>query len=744
MRIPAPVRDLLDRPVLGGVVKGVAAAVGFYAALKVLFDPPIGSLFNGLANGALYGLIGVGVVLIYRTNRIINFAAAALGAVPGILFALLLTVKGWSWYVCFPAAIVGGALLGGLVDVLVIRRFSKAPRLILTVATIGITQILAFVGLLIPVWLGHDGRPISYVPTPFKTFMRFSIGNQRFSGDYPFTLVAVVVVVLALGAFLRYTRLGIALRASAENADRASLLGIPVRTVGTVSWVLAGALASVVIFQRAALVGAPVDGSLGPKVLLFALTAAVIGRMESMITTLVAGLGIGMLAEAAVTATGKDSLASAIMLAVILAALLLQRGRLARAYDTGVSTWQSVREFRPIPLELRHLPEVRTARGVMGLLALAFLLAFPWIVGEGRVGFTHLIIITAIVAVSLVILTGWAGQISLGQFGIVGVGASLAGKMAASHAGADFFLTLVVGALAGALVAVLVGLPALRIQGLYLAVTTLAFGAAMQYYFLDRSYWIGQRLLPDPDADIAPPLLWGRIELTNDLGRAGRPYYYVCLAVLALVVLMARAYRRNRAGRAVVAVRENVRAAGSYSVNPARTKLGAFAVSGAIAGLAGVLLVYQQGAVDPGTYGIGKSLEVFVVTVIGGLTSIMGAVYGAVIVQGMAYFGADIVRNVFGDGRSADLVARNLALVLTGPGLIVTLMTAQGGLAENLYKVRDGFLRRVADKHGLVVPSLFADRRIETGEAETHVIAEAESTVEAAAEMEHTKVGAGS
>lgn len=715
-RVPAP-------------AKWVAGVVAFYLAINVCFSPPIGTIFNGLANGALYGLIGVGVVLIYRTNRIINFAAAALGAVPGVTAALLLTARGWSWWFCFPAALAGGALLGAAVDVLVIRRFARAPRLILTVATIGVTQILAFVGLLIPIWLGSEGKPVSYVPTPFKG-MGFAIGNQKFTGDHPFTLLVVAALVAGLAAFLRYTRMGIALRASAENADRAALLGIPVRQVGTVSWMLAGGLAALVIFQRAALVGVPTDGSLGPKVLLFALTAGVIGRMESIPVTLVAGLGVGVLAEASVASTGKDSLASAIMLAVILVTLLLQRGRLSRAYDTGVSTWQSVKEFRPVPPELRDVPEVRLGKAILSVLVAAFALGFPLLVGEAKVGYTHLIVITAIIAVSLVILTGWAGQISLGQYGIVGVGAALAGKMAASAGGADFFLTLLVGALAGAVVAVLVGLPALRIQGLYLAVTTLAFGAAMQYYFLDRSYWIGSKLLPSASSDIRMPMLWGRISLTNDLGRAGVGFYYVCLAILVLVVLMARAYRRNRAGRAVLAVRENGRAAASYSVNPARTKLGAFAIAGAIAGLAGVLLVYQQSSVDPGTYGIAKSLDVFVVTVIGGLTSIPGAIFGAVVIQGIAYFGQDTVTSLLGGGKAAATVGHNIVLLVTGPGLLAVLLALPGGFAEALYRARDAFLRRVADRNGIHVPSLVADRRIETGAGEEHVVEQAQHHAE--------------
>jgi branched-chain amino acid transport system permease protein len=713
-------RAVLERPVVGplAVVAGVVGLFGL--AVRAAFHPTWGVTFNGLTNGALYGLIGVGIVLIYRTNRIINFAAAAIGAVPGITFAFLNIIHGLSWYIAFPGALVAGFALGALIDVAIIRRFSQAPRLILTVATVGVAQGLALLSIYVAIWLGSEGKP-SQMLSPLYDW-KFTFGGQRFTGDYPFTLIVVAAAALALAAFLRYTRLGIALRASAENADRASLLGIPVKRVQTASWMIAGALAALAIFLRSAIVGVPQDGTLGPKVLLFALTAAVVARMESIPVCLAAGGAIGILAEASVFKYGKDSLTAALMLAVILGVLLLQRSRLSRAYDTGVSTWQTIREFRPIPPELRGLPEVESLRVGVGVAVGAFLLFFPLLVGEARYAFAQLTIITAIIVVSMVILTGWAGQISLGQYGIVGVGACVAGTLVA-EGNQDFFVALGAGVLAGAAVAVLIGLPALRVQGLYLAVTTLAFGAAMQFYFLDDTYQVGKWLVPERGTNIALPLLLERVKLTTAQGSPGLPFYYLCLACLGVSVLMARAYRRNRAGRAVVAVRENQRAAASFSVNPARTKLGAFAVSGGIAALGGVLLAYYSGAVDPGTYGIAKSLDVFLIAVIGGVTSLPGAVFGAIVLESVKYLGQDHVKNV--------------SLLVTGPGLLAVLLVLPGGFAEGLYGLRDRYLRWVANRRGLHVPSLVADRRVEDA-AEREAVLAAEQKVEEAELLEAT------
>ncbi|MEY2476518.1 MAG: branched-chain amino acid transport system permease protein livM [Actinomycetota bacterium] len=718
--------DLRDRVAVPAAVRAaaiaVAVAVGFAVFLQAAFNPPLGTVVNGLATGSLYGLIGVGLILIYRTNRIINFAVAALGAVPGLLGVLLMVVRDWSWWLCFPIAIVGGALVGGLVEVFVIRRFSTAPRLILTVATIGVSQILAYFGFLLGLGLGTEGDPQPAPITPFTKLWSVSISGQRFSMDYAFGVFMVLVCVLALTLFLRYTRIGIALRASAENADRAALLGIPVRRVQTVAWVLAGTLAGLVIFIRSTIVGVPADGALGYEVLLFALTAAVIARMDSIPVCLAAGMGIGALAESSLVRTGSSALATGIMLGVILVALLAQRNRMSRAMDTGVSTWQAVREFRPIPLELRGTKEVVVLRTVLAVAVGGFLLAIPFIVPEARIGDVQTIVIASIVAVSLVILSGWAGQISLGQFGLVGVGAAVAGRMAVSW-NADFFLILAAAALAGAVASVLIGLPALRLPGLYLAVTTLALGAAMQNFFLNRSYVVGRELLPPQGDRIVAPCLWDNRVCLGDGVVPTRGYYYLCLTVLGLALLMARAYRRNRAGRAVVAVRENVRAASSYSVHPARTKLGAFAVSGALAAVAGVLVAFQSGSIDSSTYGIEPSVRIFVTVVIGGLTSLGGAVFGTMVLEGIRLFGEDAIKN--------------LSLLVTGPGLLLVLMLLPGGFAEGLYRMRDSVLRWIAKRNGIEVPSLVADRLIETGEDQAEIIEAAEEHVEQVDAFDH-------
>ncbi|MCU1673546.1 MAG: hypothetical protein JWN77_1659, partial [Frankiales bacterium] len=555
---------------------------------------------NGLALGALYGIVGVALVLIYRTTRVINFAAGALGAVPGITALLMVTNKGVDYAVALPVAAVGGFLIGGLTDLLVIRRFAKSPRLILTVVTIGIAQSFAALGFFIPVWFGAKATQVPKVPTPWGDLSYDSSrGQPILTGDQVFAFLVVIGLTVGLSLFLRRSRLGIALRASAENADRAALLGIPVKQVSTIAWSMAGLLSSLAIFAQAPLIGVPGDATLGFDTLLYGLAAAVVARMDRFGVALGAGAGIGLIIYASVSRTGANNVASAVMLVVILVALLAQRGSLSRAMDTGVSTWQAVKAFRPIPSELRNVREVQVARYVLYGLLLLIAVGAPFVVDQGRLLKLETLPLFGIVAVSLVVLTGWAGQISLGQFGLVGIGAAASGGLAANH-NIDFFVALFIGVAAGAISAVIVGLPAVRIQGLYLAVTTLAFGYAIQNYILNQNYFLGKLLLPDGQAaGIVRPTVYGRIDLEND-----RYFYFTGLLFFFLSVVAALAFRRNHSGRVLIAMRDNQRAMASYAVNPVRTKLAAFAVSGAFAGLAGVLFAYQQHDVLPASYNV--------------------------------------------------------------------------------------------------------------------------------------------
>jgi branched-chain amino acid transport system permease protein len=683
-------------------------AVAYLLVMNQAVGLSASNILNGIALGSLYGIIAVALVLVYRTNRIINFAAAALGAVPAITALLLTTTVGVSYALTLPLAIVGGLGVGALTDIVVMRRFANSPRLIATVVTIGLAQTFAVVGFFLPVWFGERADQPPLVTTPWQSLaIENSRGEPVLSGNQVFAFVVVGVLTAGLALFFARSRMGMAVRASAENAERAALLGIPVKRVGTVAWALAGLLASLAIFAQAPLIGVPSDATLGFDTLLYGLAAAVVAGMERMGLALFAGTGIGILIFASIAETGSNDVASALMLVVILVALLVQRGTLSRAKDTGVSTWQTVKAFRPVPAELRDLPEVRTARYVLLSLAVAVALLLPFLVGDARLPLLTLLPLYGIVAVSLVVLTGWAGQISLGQFGLVGVGAAVAGGIVADR-NIDFFVACFIGIAAGALAAVVIGLPAIRIQGLYLAVTTLAFGYAMANYVLNPGFALGDALLPDEFGTLVRPSLYGVWDLENN-----RSFYYVCVVALALTMAAALSFRNNRSGRVLIAMRDNQRAASSYAINPVRVRLAAFAVSGGMAGLAGVLFAYLQHDVIPGSYDVLSSIFVFLAATVAGLTSVWAAVVGVAIFEFVVLFGPEIWQGLPPD------VAATIPLLLTGPLLIINLYQTPGGLAGVVFEARDKWLRGLAKRRGIHVPSLVADRRVDAAEEES-------------------------
>src|SRR5205807_4989809 len=216
----------------------------------------------------------------------------------------------------------------------------------------------------------------------------------------------------------------------------------------------------------------------------------------------------------------------------------------------------AVREVRPVPAVLRNLPEVRWGRTaaltVLGLLAVLVPLTLP----SGRVILLTYTALYGIIAVSLVVLTGWAGQISLGQFAFVGLGAAVSASLLV-HAGADFLLAMLVASLAGGAAAVLVGIPALRIQGLFLAVATLAFAVPVSTFLLNSRYF--PTLNP---SQLKRPILLQRFNLDDPL-----TFYFVCVAGLLIAIALARNFRRSRAGRSVLAVRDNERGAAAYAIS---------------------------------------------------------------------------------------------------------------------------------------------------------------------------------
>jgi branched-chain amino acid transport system permease protein len=282
----------------------------------------------------------------------------------------------------------------------------------------------------------------------------------------------------------------------------------------------------------------------------------------------------------------------------------------------------------------------------------------------------------AIVALSLVVLTGWAGQISLGQFAIAGLGATVAGDLV-SKTGADLLFALVAGATAGMLVAVLIGLPALRVRGLFLAVTTLAFAVPLSTFALNPANF--SDLIPQ---QVERAVLLSRFDLHDE-----RTLYYFCLVVLVGALVCVTGIRRGRPGRSMVAVRDNERAAAARGINVSRTKLAAFAVSGALAGLAGGLHAVVLDGVRAGSFTPAMGFEAFSMVVLGGATSLGGALAGAVFLRYAQY-----------------ALAGGMQLIVTGAGVLFVLLVLPGGLAQVTAGWRRRMFSLIARIRGIELP----------------------------------------
>jgi branched-chain amino acid transport system permease protein len=664
-----------------------APPVAIFALQQLLYPLPLGVFVRGVLVGGVTALIALGMALIYRSNRIVNFAQGDLGAAPAVLVFLLLTDWGWP----YPLAVAAGALaafaLGGIVELAVIRRFFRAPRLVLTVATIGLAQLLTGIAVFLPRWFGIEGSFLApRIQDPFD--VRFEIGGTIFRANSVVAFVATPLLVLGLVVFLRGTKLGIAIRASADRADRAALLGVPVKRLQTLVWAVAGLLAFAATFMRAGILGLPVGSVLSLGILLRSLTALLLGGLVHLPVIGLSAVALGVL-ELGIDWHAGDTLLGfdlppldAVLALVVLVALLLRRRRDGRTDIDDQSSWQAADEVRPIPRELARLPEVRWTRiALIGALAAAALL-LPHVLPVDQSLKASAVMVYAILAMSIVVLTGWAGQVSLGQVAFFAIGAAIGAKLTHTW-NVDLLLAVVLAGMAGAAAAVLVGLPALRYRGLYLAVTTFAFALATTAYFLDRSYfqWV-------PNQRITRRPLLGIVDIDSPTR-----IYYVMLAGLLVVLIGLRGVRHSRTGRVLIALRDNERGAQAYSIDVVRAKLTAFAISGFVAAVAGALFVHHQQAFGSGPYQPSENLAVFAMAVVGGVTSLPGALLGAFYLLGTRWF-----------------LPIEWQFLASGFGVLLVLMVLPGGLGGLLFDIRDHALRWVAGRRDILVPSLLADR----------------------------------
>jgi ABC-type branched-subunit amino acid transport system ATPase component/ABC-type branched-subunit amino acid transport system permease subunit len=649
-------------------------------------DISSGVVVTGLLIGLTYGVLAAGLVLVFRASRVINLAHAEVGALGAALLARMVVDGGVPWAVALPVVVVVGLAIGAFIELVVVRRLAASPRVVVLVATLGVSQLLLVAQLALP----DVSNPGSPFPQPVDRVASF--GGVTLDGSAFLTLGLVPAAVFALTVFLNRTPTGLAVRASADNPDAAELAGISKRRVSTLVWALAGGLAVLTVVLANGLlrtrVGA-VDIGFGPALLLRALAAALVGRLASLPLALVGGVVIGITdAVLQVSFPGRSGYLDAVLFGAVLVMVLLQALRGGSAGREDSASLALFAAERPLPTALRGVwwaeQSGRIAWGVVGALTL-----FVPLLGldAGQLAAASRVPLFAIVGLSLVVLTGWAGQLSLGQVAFYGLGAMSTAALV--QRGVPFPAAVAEATILGVLVALLVGLPALLVRGLFLAVTTLAFAVAASSALFQATFLVGESKV----LAFQPGTLLGL-----DL-RDGPTYYYLCLAALVVCSLMVGALRRSGVGRSIIAVRANTPRAQAMTLSPTVARLTAFGLSGGLAAFAGALFAGLQRSVSYTQFSVYDSLAVVAIVMIGGLGSVSGAVLGAAWVLGIpALFGnTDIAK-----------------LLTSAIGLLVLLLYLPGGLRSLVLLGRDALFAAAASRRTrsvvMVAPAEVAER----------------------------------
>jgi ABC-type branched-subunit amino acid transport system ATPase component/ABC-type branched-subunit amino acid transport system permease subunit len=649
-------------------------------------------VFKGVVGGLITALVAMGIVLVYRSSRVINFAVGSIGIPATSLFAVMVGVHHWPYWPSLFAALALGTLTGVLVELAVIRRLFKSPRVIVLVATIGVAQLCEAISLALPAY--RTGSLQTQFPVPFSGTWYPGLGIEV-SASQLLVLIVVPVITVGLWWVLGHTAFGDAVRAAASNSDLARMTGINPKMVSTGVWAIAGFLGTVAILLTATDQTSADLVHIGPDTLLRGMAAALIGGMVSFPRAAVGAVAIGILDRVLFfNYTAETGLVQFVLFLVVLVLV----ARVSRN-DTGSAdeSFQFAPRITAVPERLRSIWWVKRMPQLVAGLSLLAAVILPLLSDKSERHQTWATILAfALCAISVVVLTGWGGQLSLGQMAFAGLGALTAASLIRGMQfdigwrgtrfldggipSISFPWALILGAAFASLVAVIVGIGALRVRGLLLAISTLAFAIAAQAYIFNRPiFTAGSTTIEIPRTDLGP------LELTH----RNRAYYYFVLFVLVLVLVLVSHLKRTGIGRMIVGVRENELGAAAMTISPARAKLTAFALGGFIAGLGGVLL----GAVNL-TFGpserfflVEDSLRLIAIVVIGGLGSLSGAVVGALWVIGLPAFWPD---NTL------------VPLFTSSIGLLIILLYIPGGFVQIGYYARDSLLRWVDKRLGPV------------------------------------------
>ena len=601
----------------------------------------------GLGVGALYAFASQGLIVIYRGTGVLNFSLGAT-AIAGVFMQWELQYEqGWPFLLAALVGVALSAFLGVLTHWWVMKPLRRASSLVRVIATLG---VLISVQAGVVIRYGSQPRQVdSWLPNN-----RFTLwGDVDIFVDRLILLGIAVASATALWALYRSSQFGLATEAVSESERSASAIGLSPNRIATLNWALGSAIAAIAGILVVPIITLQVAAM--TSLVLAALASALVGDFRSFPIATAAGLGLGIAQTLVSRFIDQQGLGASLPFLIIIAVLVF-RGR-------------------SLPLRdyfLRQQPMLGNGRmswdwTIFGCGVIVFLMLTKdakWIdaltVSLG----------VAIVLLSIVVLTGYAGQLSLAQYTIAGFGAFVAGRLVAVY-DIPFLLGLVAGVSAAVPLGLLFALPAVRTRGINLAIVTLGLGTTMELMlFRNRSYTGGVR-----GTQVGNPDLFG-----YDISSIRYPERYgiFVLAMAVIAVWMVSNVRRGRSGRRLIAVRTNERAAAALGIDVLRAKLFAFAFAAALAALGGILLAFRLSSISYQSFTSFTSITYAGLALVGGVGHLLGAFVGATMAT--AGFNQEILESTWGGvGRWTQLIS--------GIAILLTVLGYQDGVAAEWVKI---------------------------------------------------------
>ena len=618
-------------------------------------------IWAGVVQGALYALMGSGIAWIYRQSGVLNFGHGAIATLAAFI-AYSTLHAGYPYWVAALMALGAGAAAGAATELLLVRRLSGAPHATIGIATLGVGLLL--IGLMTVVW---GGTPLP-LPEPLLGGVHFQIGGVDVSGSQLSTVAVTVAVFVALYLAMERTRFGLALRAASEGPVTASIMGVDVAGLRLVAWAVGGFLAGLAALFVTA------DNYLDPDFMttfmISAFAGVVIGGLESVGGTLLGATLFGLIATfLSYAVTGKLQ-ATAVFVSIVLVLAIRPYGifgrRLLRVPEPVLN--QALTSGRRLTLPSLGSPQVRRVVTWAAIaIGVGVMVAVPFLFPQAIVLDLALAMATFLAVLSQNVVTGYSGQLSVGQSAFMLVGAYTS-VLTAQYFQLPFLVTLALGGMAAMAAALVAGVVVLRLSGIYLALATLALGLAVPELAAFPAKITGGSL----GLSVPPPVLFG-VPVTGNLP------YWVTLAICCLLGAAVAAAARSAPGRAWRAVRDSEAGAESIGMAAKRVKLRAVVVGGLLAGIAGILETSLIHYLTPDDYSIWTSVYLLAGMMVGGASTVAGAIFGSAFISLIPIWTSGFPQ---------------LLQIILGLGIIISVVGSPTGLAGLLEP------RRAAPKRG--------------------------------------------